>query len=159
FSRAGGVSPLMLSLGDGLQSTQILLMNNQLACCLSCLVFGLTAAGSDPSFAQTSATADLPKVSAVKPVKKPIAQKTEQPGRIEAFLSSPLFSKSTGYVQAVNVDIGDRVTGPKFGPNGKEIAPGQPLVVISAPEIEEQLHQAEAKVLQVKADTRQFEAA
>lgn len=106
-----------------------------------------------------ASAADLPKVSTVKPVKKTIAQKTEQPGRIEAFLSAPLFPKTSGYVQTVNVDIGDRVTGPKLDATGKVLSPGQPLVVISAPEVEEQLHQFEARVLQAKADARQADAA
>jgi len=101
----------------------------------------------------------LPKVNTAKPVRKTITQKTEQPGRIEAFLSAPLYSKSSGYIQSVLVDIGDRVTGPKHDAAGNETERGQPLVVISAPEVEEQLSQAEAKVLQAKADARQSEAA
>jgi len=106
-----------------------------------------------------SSTADLPKVNTVKPARKTISQKTEQPGRVEAFHSAPLFSKTTGYIQSVLVDIGDHVTGPRHDSTGKLTTPGQPLIVISAPEVEEQLRQFEAKVLQAKADARQAEAA
>ncbi|WP_197453483.1 efflux RND transporter periplasmic adaptor subunit [Caulifigura coniformis] len=116
-------------------------------------------AGQASAQPPASSVAELPKVNTVTPVKKGIAQKTEQPGRIEAFLSAPLYSKSSGYVQSVKVDIGDRVTGPKYDAIGTETSPGQPLVVISAPEVEEQLRQSEAKVLQAKADARQAEAA
>lgn len=107
----------------------------------------------------SSADAELPKVSTARPVRKVITQKTEQPGRIEAFLSAPLFSRGAGYVESVVVDIGDRVTGPKLDDKGNATEPGQALLVIAAPEIHEQLNQARARVQQAQADARQADAA
>jgi HlyD family secretion protein len=118
----------------------------------------LAASGCQPP--EPSATAatttkpsepELPKVSVVHPVKQAIAQKTVQPGRIEPFLYAPLLPRATGYVQQVFVDIGDRVAGPKLDDKGNVIEPGQPLLVISAPEINEQLRQSEASLRQAEA--------
>ncbi len=124
-----------------------------------CAALVVSMACSAPAFAQPGAAGDLPRVSAVQPVRKAIAQKTEQPGRIEAFLSSPLFTKSNGYIKTVHVDIGDRVKGPQFDARGSEVVPGQPLVEIWAPEVQEQLLQAESRVLQAQADAKQADAA
>ncbi len=135
-----------------------------LATMSTCVVSGCQPAGEmKASTAQPSAVnagdAELPKVTTVQPVRKPIAQKTEQPGRIEAFLSAPLYPRATGYVQEVLVDIGDRVTGPKLDDKGQIVEPGQPLIIISAPEVQEQLEQARAFVLQAEADAKQAQAA
>jgi HlyD family secretion protein len=138
------------------------------AACLAWAV-GLALPGCQPPAAVKGATsnasstkgneAEAPKVTTVRPVRKAIAQKTEQPGRIEAFLSAPLYPRATGYVQEVLVDIGDKVHGPKLDEKGKVISPGQPLLIISAPEVIEQLQQARANVQQAQADAKQAEAA
>src|SRR5215217_1000891 len=62
----------------------------------------IKAATAAPA-ATSSASQDLPRVTTVAAARKAIAQKTEQPGRIEAFLSAPLFPRTTGYVQEVLV--------------------------------------------------------
>src|SRR5262249_18019542 len=80
---------------------------------------------------------DLPKVSTASPVRKNFAQKTEQPGTIEAFASAPIHAKVSGYVKDVLVDIGDSVQGPKFDDKGAVIEPGQALAIIDAPEFVE----------------------
>jgi len=121
-------------------------------------------ARSGPSSAVAGTTppttaSELPKVSTVHPTRKAIAQKSEQPGRIDAFLMAPLHTHASGYVHKVLVDIGDHVSGPKSDDKGQELTPGQVLVVISAPEVDEQLRQAEANVQKVQADVRQADAA
>lgn len=108
---------------------------------------------------RTACAQDLPKVSTARPVRKAIHQKTEQPGRIEALLTAPLHAKVSGYVSQVLVDIGDRVKGPIFDPAGKETSPGQPLLTIAAPELEEQVNQATAKIKQAESDIAQADAA
>lgn len=107
---------------------------------------------------ETSAAA-LPKVTTSKPIRKTLTQKTTQPGRIEAFSTTPIHAKIGGYVDLVKVDIGDRVTGPKRDAEGRIIAPGQTLAVLTAPEVEEELHQKQAMVEQVAAEVLQAEAA
>jgi len=61
------------------------------------------------------------------------------PGDIKAFEDSPIYARVDGYVKNWYVDIGSKV----------DI--GQLLVEIDAPELDQQLNQARAKVLQSKA--------
>lgn len=95
----------------------------------------------------STAGARLDRVSAARPAIKPLQLYTSQPGRIEAFEQSPLYSKVTGYVEEVLVDIGDMVQ------------KDQPLVRLWIPEMESELKQKEALVAQASADVRQAEAA
>jgi RND family efflux transporter MFP subunit len=81
------------------------------------------------------------------PVRKPLAHYTTQPGRIEAFETTPLFSKIPGYVEFVAVDIGD------------EVSQGDVLVKLSAPELLDDVEQHEALVAQVESEIKQAEAA
>ncbi|MBC7964764.1 MAG: hypothetical protein H7Z17_02470, partial [Fuerstia sp.] len=108
---------------------------------------------------QESVAAALPKVATAKPVRKTLTQKTIQPGKIEAFSTTPIHAKIGGYVDLVKVDIGDRVTGPKRDAEGQITEPGQTLAVLTAPEVEEELHQKQAMVEQVAAEVLQAEAA
>jgi HlyD family secretion protein len=103
--------------------------------------------------------AALPKVATSKPVRKTVTQKTIQPGKFEAFSTTPIHAKIGGYVDLVKVDIGDRVTGPKRDAEGKITEPGQTLATLAAPEVEEELHQKQAMVEQVAAEVLQAEAA
>ena len=105
------------------------------------------------------AVSALPKVATSKPVRKTLTQKTIQPGKVEAFSTTPIHAKIGGYVDLVKVDIGDRVTGPKRDAEGKITAPGQILAILTAPELEEELHQKRAMVGQVAAEVLQAEAA
>lgn len=133
------------------------------------LLFGLltlSSEGCSPKndSAQSSATADpsataLPEVSTTRPVRRTLVQKTIQPGRIEAFSTTPIHAKITGYVDQLNVDIGDRVKGPVRDEDGNVIEPGQLLALLSAPELDEEFHQKEAVVEQVRAEILQAEAA
>jgi hypothetical protein len=99
------------------------------ACCFGCGHRTATENGQEDA-----ARADLPKVSTAFPIRKAIAQKTEQPGQIEAYAVAPIHAKVSGYVKTVLVDIGDKVQGPKFDSQAKVIEPGQILAVIDAPE-------------------------
>lgn len=125
---------------------------------------GLLVAGCNSQLSQdepgtvSTATA-LPKVAITHPVRKTITQKTVQPGRIEAFNTTPIHAKVSGYADRMLVDIGDRVTGPKRNTDGQVVQPGQTLAVLSSPELEEELNQKRAMVAQVEAEVLQAEAA
>ncbi len=133
---------------------------------LSALILIALLAGCDvPAPANSAATAAvteaaaLPKVATAKPARRTITQKTEQPGQIHAFRTTPIHAKIGGFVAHLNVDIGDKVKGPKLDAAGTIAEPGQILAVLSAPELEEELHQKEAMVAQVAAEVLQSEAA
>lgn len=125
-------------------------------------LIGLLLAGCAKSIHEstgTSATADLPKVATVQPVRKALTQKTEQPGQIEAFHTTPILAKTGGYIDQFFVDIGDKVSGPERNPSGEITQPGQLLAKLIAPELDEELQQKEATVSQIAAEIEQAEAA
>ncbi|MEJ7591193.1 MAG: efflux RND transporter periplasmic adaptor subunit [Planctomycetaceae bacterium] len=129
-------------------------------CIVMCLFFsGCDARIQQDGAGKESSAAALPKVATSKPVRKTLIQKTIQPGKIEAFSTTPIHAKIGGYVDLVKVDIGDRVTGPKRDAEGRITEPGQTLAVLTAPEVEEELHQKQAMVEQVTAEVLQAEAA
>ena len=61
------------------------------------------------------------------------------PGTIQAFDAATLYARATGYIAQRNVDIGSHVH------------KGDVLVVIAAPDLDEQLAQARAQLLQMQA--------
>jgi RND family efflux transporter MFP subunit len=68
------------------------------------------------------------------------------PGNAEAFQQASLYGRTNGYVKRRLVDIGDRVT------------EGQLLAEISAPDVDAQLEQARATLLQSKANLEKAKA-
>ncbi|MEQ1827811.1 MAG: efflux RND transporter periplasmic adaptor subunit [Pirellula sp.] len=130
---------------------------------LSCLVIvgcepsnSRSGTGSDSNSANT---AELPKVSIAKPARKDIAQRTDQPGQIESFMTTPVHAKVGGFVEKLLVEIGDRVQGPTLDENGKIKDAGQLIAILSAPELSDELSQKSAMLLQAKADVEQAAAA
>jgi RND family efflux transporter MFP subunit len=65
------------------------------------------------------------------------------PGTMQAFDSATLFARATGYIATRNVDIGSHVH------------KGDVLVVIAAPDLDQQLAQARAQLLQMQAALEQ----
>jgi RND family efflux transporter MFP subunit len=86
------------------------------------------------------------RVKVVNPSAGGIERTTTQPGTVESFDFADLFAKVSGYLSEQQIDIGDHVKR------------GQVLAVISAPELNEGLHQAEAELAQSKAQVQQMEA-
>lgn len=69
------------------------------------------------------------------------------PGNIQAVTEAPILARASGYVQRRYADIGDRVTA------------GQLLADVEAPELEQQVRQAQAAVEQAQADLARSTAA
>lgn len=132
------------------------------ALCVAQIVWLLGCSNPEPATPQVttaSEVSELPKVATSKPIRKPIVQKSEQPGRLEAFTSTPIYAKVSGFLGQLLVDIGDRVTGPKIDGQGRIVEAGQLLVVLQAPELDEELHQKSAMVAQAAAEVEQARAA
>jgi HlyD family secretion protein len=106
-----------------------------------------------------ASTSELPKVATVKPIRKDIAQRTEQPGQIESFTTTPVHAKVGGFVDKLLVEIGDRVVGPRLNEKGEIVEPGQVLAVLAAPELSDELQQKVALLNQARADVEQAVAA
>jgi RND family efflux transporter MFP subunit len=126
------------------------------ALCLSALVLLIIAffAGYVPSHRRTLLIADeahereqlLPRVAVVT-VRRSSHESTLQfPGNIQAITEAPLLARADGYVKQRLVDIGDHVQA------------GQKLAVIEAPEIDDQVRQAEAALQQAHATVDQANA-
>jgi RND family efflux transporter MFP subunit len=68
------------------------------------------------------------------------------PGTMQALTEAPILARADGYLKRRLVDIGDRVTA------------GQVLAEIDAPELDQQMHQAEAAIEQAQASIEQAQA-
>ncbi len=69
------------------------------------------------------------------------------PGNIQAVTEAPILSRATGYIRKRYVDIGDRVKS------------GQVVAEVEAPELDQQILQANAAIEQAKSSVQQAEAA
>ena len=74
------------------------------------------------------------------------ASELELPGNIQAITDAPIYARADGYVLKRYVDIGDRV------------AAGQVLAEIETPDLDQQVHQARANLLQARSALAQAEA-
>ena len=74
----------------------------------------------------------VPTVTVIRPAASANASGLSLPGNIQAYNSAALYARTNGYVRRWLADIGDRVQA------------GQVLAVIDAPEIDQQLAQAQA---------------
>lgn len=136
---------------------------------LSAALAFVGAAGCDRASAvkpAPSADAEAPasveslmRASVTKPIRKTLMRRTEQPGQIEAYEQTPIYAKVSGFVADVKVDIGDRVTGPRYDAQGKLVEPGQLLARLAVPELGDELRQKQAVELQTRADVKQAAAA
>jgi RND family efflux transporter MFP subunit len=108
------------------------------------LVAGLAFEGAkmlrDRSVSRSEATASLPLVSVTAAQRGPGETTLALPGDITAFEDSPVYARVNGYVSKWTVDIGAKVKA------------GQLLAEIEVPELHQQLKQAQALVLQAKAN-------
>jgi RND family efflux transporter MFP subunit len=68
------------------------------------------------------------------------------PGNVSAFNSSALFARASGYVTAWHSDL------------GAHLKKGDVLVTISAPDLDQQLEQAKAQLVQLRAAVEQAQA-
>lgn len=104
-------------------------------------------AESDPDDRADAGGEVLERVTVGKPQRQTLTLYTTQPGAIQAFEETPLYSKVPGYVEEIVVDIGDRVT------------EGDTLVKLWIPEMHDEVRQQEALVAQSEAELRQAAAA
>ena len=87
-----------------------------------------------------------PTVRLVQAEPGPSEQPLLLPGNVAAFKISPLFARASGYVTAWHSDI------------GAHVKKGDVLVTISAPDLDQQLEQAKAQLVQLQAAVEQAQA-
>jgi RND family efflux transporter MFP subunit len=81
----------------------------------------------------------LPRVEVIQVGRSSHQSDLELPGNIQAVTEAPILARAEGYIQRRMVDIGDRVKA------------GQPLAEIEAPEMDDQIRQAQANLQQARA--------
>jgi RND family efflux transporter MFP subunit len=81
----------------------------------------------------------VPTVSVIHPRPGTLQDEVVLPGNIQAFVDSPIYARASGYLKSWTADIGARVKA------------GQVLAEIDAPELDQQVRQAQADVQQAQA--------
>lgn len=111
---------------------------------LACVIFaGLTArARANTALQHDTLASSVPTVAVVHPTPTAGAEEVVLPGNMQAFLDTPIWARSSGYLKAWYVDIGARVR------------KGQLLAEIEAPEIDQQLQQARANLATDQANLK-----
>jgi HlyD family secretion protein len=114
---------------------------------LTLIVAGaLTSSGCGaPGTARASQNAGAApaRVEVIRPQRGGISRSTDQPGQIEAYETTEIFARVSGYVEKWTVEIGDKVK------------KGQTLVVISVPELDAEAEQRQAMVEETQAKLAQ----
>jgi RND family efflux transporter MFP subunit len=83
-----------------------------------------------------------PSVSVVTPKRSAPAQEIVLPGDVEPFVSSPIYSRTNGYLRKWYADIGTHVK------------KGQLLAVIETPEVDQQLEQSRSDLMTAQANLK-----
>jgi RND family efflux transporter MFP subunit len=82
----------------------------------------------------------VPTVSVVAPKRAAPSQEIVLPGNVQPFITSPVFARTNGYLEHWYFDI------------GAHVKKGQLLAVISSPEVDQQLQQAQSNLLTAEAN-------
>jgi HlyD family secretion protein len=112
-----------------------------------CAVGCASSANSSSAASTKAKDSDALQVTAAPPERKTLRLESVQPGQIEAFEYTPLFSKLPAFVHKLHVDIGDRVEAQQL------------LAELFVPELAEEVHQKEAALAESDAAIAQAAAA
>ena len=112
------------------------------AFCGGCADSGRTAAAQDFD----RSTAGAADVEVTTPSRRDVSRQVELPASIQAFQESTLYSRVSGYLRSIDVDIGDRVSD------------GQLLAKIDVPDLVDEYRELEARLAVNQAKLRGAEA-
>jgi RND family efflux transporter MFP subunit len=105
------------------------------------VVFGIhSRVAAETLLQQATLQAAIPSVNVVHPQPGDHAQELVLPGNTQAFIDSPIYARTNGYLKQWYVDIGARVS------------KGQLLAEIETPELDQQLRQARAELATAQAN-------
>jgi membrane fusion protein, multidrug efflux system len=109
--------------------------------------FGITdRAKSRQEVAAWTDAQTVPTVRVVQPERGPGEQELVLPGNVAAFNTGSLFARASGYIAAWHKDI------------GAHVVKDEVLATISAPDLDQQLEQARAQLVQLLAAVQQAQA-
>jgi RND family efflux transporter MFP subunit len=92
------------------------------------------------SLGKETAEAAVPTVVTVTPNRTSLGEELVLPGTVQAYIEAPIYARTSGYLKEWRTDIGTQVT------------KGQLLGEIEAPEVDQQLSQAEADLATARAN-------
>jgi RND family efflux transporter MFP subunit len=105
------------------------------------VVFGIySRLAAETRLQQATFQAAIPSVNVVHPLPGDRTQELVLPGNTQAFIDSPIYARTNGYLKRWYVDIGARVS------------KGQLLAEIETPELDQQLRQARAEMATAEAN-------
>ena len=87
-----------------------------------------------------AASAAIATVATTRPLQGPAADALVLPGTVQAFYEAPIYARTSGYLREWKTDIGTTVT------------KGQLLAEIDAPEVDQELRQAQADLATAQAN-------
>ncbi len=99
----------------------------------------LNRKGETDALAKETEAAAIPTVAVVRPITEPGGDELMLPGNLQAFIESPIFARTNGYLLRWTKDMGSKVQ------------KGELLAVIDTPEVDQELSQARATREQVKS--------
>jgi RND family efflux transporter MFP subunit len=104
---------------------------------------GITSrAKADTDLRHATTQLSVPTVDVAKPVLQGGAQEVVIPGNMQAFVDTPIWARSSGYLKSWYVDIGAHVKA------------GQLLAIIESPETDQQLQQAREELSTAQANLK-----
>jgi RND family efflux transporter MFP subunit len=92
------------------------------------------------ALAKETAETAIPTVLTTTPKRTPLGEELVLPGTVQAFAEAPIYARTSGYLKEWRTDIGSQVT------------KGQLLAEIDAPEVDQQLSQAQADLATARAN-------
>jgi len=108
---------------------------------IGAIVYGIHIRSShEKALIQTTDEAAIQTVNVVRPTPGSSAQDLVLPGNVQAFVETPIYSRTNGYLKKWYFDIGARVH------------KGQLLAEIETPEIDQQLQQSRAELERMQAN-------
>jgi RND family efflux transporter MFP subunit len=94
------------------------------------------------ALAREATAATAPSVITAKPTPAPGSEELVLPGSVQAFIEAPIYARTTGYLRRWVTDI------------GAHVKQGELLAEIDAPEVDQQLHQAQADLATAQANSQ-----
>jgi len=100
----------------------------------------LSRAAAEKKLEDTARAASIPTVSVTHPLSARLSPELSLPGNAQAYVETPIYSRTDGYLKSWYFDIGARVK------------TGQLMAVIETPELDEQLQVAQAQLKSSQAN-------
>jgi RND family efflux transporter MFP subunit len=105
------------------------------------VIFGvMTRRGSEHSLAKETAASAIPSVNVVYPTPSTLSPEIALPGNTQAFMDTPIYSRTNGYLKSWYFDI------------GAHVRKGQLMAQIETPEVDQQLQVAQADLKSAQAN-------